>query len=113
MEPRVKVGMLVRDADGKRLGRVKRCNAGAFEVVRRLWSPYEWGIRYDEVLDVSDGVVKVARSDDDLLELASGGLPHAWRAVRPAEAEHALPATPSESSGGFSAATGDASGLHA
>ena len=36
MEPPVKVGMLVRDADGKRLGRVKRCNAGAFEVVLLL-----------------------------------------------------------------------------
>jgi hypothetical protein len=95
---RVKVGMAVVDADGKRLGKVSRCDPGGFEVVRRLWSPYEWVIRYDEVLDVSDGVVKVARSDDALLELASGGLPHAWRPVQPPEAEHALPATPSESS---------------
>jgi hypothetical protein len=112
MERRVKVGLLVRDADGKRLGRVARCDATAFEVVRRLWSPYEWVIGYDEVLDVADGVVKVSRSDDALFELAEGGLPHAWRQVRPPEAERALPATPSESSAGLSTALEATSDLH-
>ncbi len=62
MDERVKVCMLVRDADGKRLGRVSRCGEGAFEVVRRFWSPYEWVIRWDEVLDVRDGVVRVLTS---------------------------------------------------
>jgi hypothetical protein len=100
MDERVKVGMLVRDADGKRLGRVSRLDEGAFEVVRRFWSPYEWAIRWDEVLDAKDGVVSVARSDDDLLELARGGLPHAWRRVRPPEAQEPIPATPSESAAG-------------
>ena len=88
--------MVVVDADGKRLGKVSRLDPDGFEVVRRFWSPYEWVIRWDEVLDAHGGQVRVARSDAALFELAQGGLPHAWRRIKPPEAEEAIPATPSE-----------------
>src|SRR5690242_8705815 len=95
MDTKVRVGMAVVDADGKRLGKVTRCGPRAFEVIRRFWSPYEWVIRWDEVLDVKDGVVRVARCGDELIELAEGGLPHGWPHVQP-DSGGPLPATPSE-----------------
>lgn len=75
--------MTVVDADGKRLGKVRRCDPWGFEVVRGFWGPSEWVIRYDEVLEVSGGRVKVARSDDALFELAAGRLPRIWRRTLP------------------------------
>jgi hypothetical protein len=113
MDPRVKVGMVVVDADGKRLGKVARLDPGGFEVVRRFWSPYEWVIRWDEVLDAKDGVVRVARSDDALFELAEGGLPHAWRSVRPPEADVPIPATPSEAAVAARELQREPAGVHA
>jgi hypothetical protein len=78
MDPRVRPGMRVRDADGRRLGKVIRCDAWGFEVVKGFWMPSEWVIRWDEVLDVRSGEVHVARSDRTLLELAEGKLPSLW-----------------------------------
>jgi hypothetical protein len=75
----VRVGMMVRDADGRRLGRVTRCDPWGFEVVRGFFGPREWVIRYDEVLEVRGDELCVARSDEDLLELAAGRLPRSWR----------------------------------
>jgi hypothetical protein len=94
----IAVGMTVRDADGKRLGKVTRCDPWAFEVQRGIFSPYQWTIRYDEILELGDDWLKIARSDSDLFELAAGGLPHAWEPIRPVEAEDPLPATPAERS---------------
>jgi len=94
----VAVGMEVRDADGKRLGKVSRLDPWGFEVVRRLWSPYEWVIRWDEVLEVDGAGVRVARSDTALYELAEGKIPRAWTTIRPPEADAPLPATPAEAS---------------
>ena len=90
MDDRVQVGMGVRDADGKRLGKVSRCDAWGIEVTRGFWSPSEWVVRWDEVLGVAGGVVKVDRSDEDLFVLASGGLPARWRRGTP---EAAAPET--------------------
>ena len=86
MDDRVQVGMEVQDADGKRLGKVSRCDAWGIEVVKGFWSPSEWVVRWDELLDVKDGVVHVDRSDDDLFVLASGGLPKRWRRGTPGHA---------------------------
>ncbi len=95
----VKVGHTVFDADGKRLGRVTRCDPWAFEVRRGFWSPRQWVIRYDEILELGADAVKVARSDADLFELAAGGLPHSWPRLHPPEGEGTLPAAPGERAG--------------
>jgi hypothetical protein len=92
----ISVGMTVYDADGKRLGRVSRCDPWAFEVRRGLFSPYEWVVRYDEILELGLDSLKIARSDSDLIELAEGGLPHAWATVKPMDGVDPLPATPAE-----------------
>ncbi|HYS79502.1 MAG TPA: hypothetical protein VEM76_02270 [Anaeromyxobacteraceae bacterium] len=91
MNDRVQVGMEVRDADGKRLGKVSRCDAWGIEVVKGFWSPSEWVVRWDEVLGVKDGKVEVDRSDEDLFVLAAGGLPSRWRRGTP---EPAAPPEP-------------------
>ena len=83
MDDRVQVGMEVRDADGKRLGKVSRCDAWGIEVVKGFWSPSEWVVRWDELLGVKDGKVEVDRSDEDLFVLAAGGLPLRWRRGTP------------------------------
>lgn len=94
----VKVGMSVVDADGKRLGKVTRRDAWGFEVQRGYFSPYEWVVRYDEVIGVEGRTVEVARSDDALYELASGEIPHGWMRVKPPASSASLPATPAEAS---------------
>jgi hypothetical protein len=71
--------MSVVDADGRRLGRVTRLDPWGFEVVRGFFGPREWVIRYDEVLEVRGSEVRVARSEQDLLDLAAGRLPRTWR----------------------------------
>jgi hypothetical protein len=83
MDERVKVGMAVRDADGKRLGKVARCHPWGFEVLKGFWSPSEWSIRWEEVAGVVDGEVRVSRSDEDLFVLAAGGLPERFRKGTP------------------------------
>lgn len=88
--------MTVSDADGKRLGKVTRCDPWGFQVQRGFFSPYEWVIRYDEVVEISGDAVKVARADDALLELAAGQIPHSWKRVRSPGAAGSLPATPAE-----------------
>jgi hypothetical protein len=79
LDDEVRVGMSVVDADEHVLGRVTRLDAWGFEVERGFWQPKEWVVRWDEVLEVRGTVVEVARSDGDLFELASGGLPRFWR----------------------------------
>jgi len=86
MDDRVQVGMDVRDADGKRLGKVSRCDAWGIEVTRGFWSPSEWVLRWDEVLGVEGRVVKADRSDEDIFVLAAGGLPSRWRRGTPVAA---------------------------
>jgi hypothetical protein len=92
----IRTGMIVRDADGKELGRARRCYPWGFEVASGLFGRREWVLRYDEVLGLAAGEVRVARSDDALLELAAGGLPHAWRLVTPPFGGAPLPSAPAE-----------------
>jgi hypothetical protein len=75
----VKVGQVVFDADGQRLGKVTRCDPWAFEVQRGFFGPRQWVVRYDEILELGADSVKIARSDADLFELAAGDLPHSWQ----------------------------------
>jgi hypothetical protein len=95
----VKVGQTVHDADGKRLGKVTRCDPWAFEVRRGFFGSRRWVIRYDEILELGDSSVRVARSDADLFELAAGELPHSWPRYPPQEGQGTLPAAPGERSG--------------
>lgn len=106
LDERVKVGMPVVDLDGKRLGKVTRCDPWAVEVTRGFWSPSEWVIRWDEILDVDDRQqVRVARSDATLFVLAQGGMPEFWqRETPPLTAPYAAPA------GGHAPAGGPAPG---
>jgi hypothetical protein len=88
--------MTARDADGKKLGKVRRCHPWGFEVASGLFGRREWVLRYDEVLDLGPGGVRVARSEDALFELAAGGLPHAWRRIAPPFGEGPLPSAPAD-----------------
>jgi hypothetical protein len=92
----VRRGQRVRDADGKDLGRVKRLYPLGFEVRKGLPLLFRADavIRYDEVRGVRDGVLVVARSDRDVLDLAAGGVPRTWRVPAPPGFPSA--ATPSE-----------------
>ncbi len=92
----VEVGQTVYDADGKRLGKVTRCDAWAFEVRRGLVSPRSWVVGYAEILELGDDHVKIARSDADLFELAAGELPHSWGTIAAPEGEARLPVAPGE-----------------
>ena len=78
----IRAGMTVKDATGKRLGKIQRIYPWGFEVVRGFWSPYQWVFRHHEVRRVADGTVEVARAQDDLQRLAAGGVPASWIEVR-------------------------------
>ncbi len=91
-EPReIQVGMPVRDLDGRRLGKVRRCDPWGFEIVKGLFQPHESVARYDEVLEVRDGTAVLTRSSRDVFDLAAGRLPRGWQA----RGWH-LPSTPPE-----------------
>ncbi len=94
----LKVGQTVVDADGKRLGKVSRCDPWAFEVRRGLFSGRTWVVRYDEILELGEDAVKIARSDADLFELAAGELPHSWGTIEAPEGDERIPAAPGERS---------------
>ncbi len=95
----VSVGQAVFDADGKRLGKVTRCDPWGFEVQRGFFGPRTWVIRYDEIVQLGAGSVRVARSDADLFELAAGELPHSWPRERASEGEADIPFAPGERNG--------------
>jgi hypothetical protein len=88
--------MDVRDADGRKLGRVRRCHPWGFEVTAGTFGRREWVVRYDEVLDLGPGSVRVARSDEALFELAAGALPHAWPRIASPFGERPLPSAPAD-----------------
>ena len=95
----VRLGMRVRDVDGRSLGRVKRLYEAGFAARKGL--PLLIGqdavVLYDEVRAIEGGAVTVARSASDLLVLAAGGVPRSWRVSAP----RPLPrvATPAEAHG--------------
>jgi hypothetical protein len=92
----VRLGQPVRDLDGTSLGRVVRLFDWGFQTRRGLpiLSRGQHVVRYDEVRAVREGALVVSRSGRDLLELAAGEIPHAWRIPTPSAFPTA--ATPSE-----------------
>ncbi len=99
----VRVGQEVLDVQGKRLGRVTTLFDWGFEVARGfpILFRQSWVVRYDEVRGLRDGALVVARSDDDLLTLAAGGVPPSWRIPAPPSFPNI--ATPPEARGVFRA----------
>jgi len=81
----VRLGQPVRDVDGASLGKVVRLFEWGFATRRGLpiLSRGHWLLRYDEVRAVRDGALVVSRSGRDLLELAAGEVPRAWRIPTP------------------------------
>jgi hypothetical protein len=80
MRDRVRKGMRARDLDGRTLGRVTRLHRDAFEIEGGFPVLFrkEFVASYDEVREVQDGVVIVARSENALLDLAAGKIPPTW-----------------------------------
>jgi hypothetical protein len=78
----VRVGLQVKDLDGRSLGRVTRLFESGFDFEKGLPLLFrqDFTATYDEVRGVKDGVLLLARSKDALLELARGVLPTTWRA---------------------------------
>lgn len=97
----VRKGLRVRDLEGHDLGRVTRCDEWGFEVEKGFPILFRQDLvaRYDEVRHVRDGVVTLARTSHDLLDLAAGGMPISWRVPTPPEFPAA--ATPAEARGVF------------
>ncbi len=92
----VRIGLRVRDADGKDLGKVTKLFPWGFEVTSGFPVLFRKDrvVRYDEVRGLREGALVVARSDRDLLELAAGGIPRSWRV--PAPPGYPSAATPAE-----------------
>lgn len=92
----IRVGQRVRDLDGNDLGRVKELYDAAFSIVKGFPILFRQDVvaRYDEVRELRDGELVLARSSRDLFELAAGGVPPAWRVE--AGPEQPTAATPAE-----------------
>jgi hypothetical protein len=86
----IRVGLPVRDLDGRKLGRVTDLYADAFAVEGGfpLLFRRDYVFPYTEVRAVQGGEVVVARSERTLLDLADGRVPANWRIAVP-------PGTPS------------------
>jgi hypothetical protein len=92
----VRHGQLVRDVDGSFLGRVDALYEGGFSVVKGLPLLFRSDLvaRYDEVREVRNGAIVLARSGGDLQSLARGEIPPSWRV--PAPPDQPAAATPAE-----------------
>jgi hypothetical protein len=92
----VRVGLRVRDLDGKDLGKVTELYEWGFAVEKGFPVLFrrDTVATYDEVRGIDRGVVTLARNDAALLELADGEVPRIWRIPVPHEYPGA--ATPGE-----------------
>jgi hypothetical protein len=92
----VRLGMRVRDVDGKSLGRVDALYDSGFSVLKGLPILFrsDFVARYDEVRELRGDELVLARSSRDLFTLARGEIPPAWRVS--AAPDHPTAATPSE-----------------
>ncbi len=95
----VRVGIRVRNLDGKDLGRVTRLHDWGFEVEKGFPILFrrELVATYDEVRGIHDGARVLARSDRALFDLAAGEIPESWRISAPPGLPKA--ATPAEARG--------------
>ncbi|WP_437640481.1 YsnF/AvaK domain-containing protein [Sorangium sp. So ce854] len=59
-------GMVVRSADGEKLGKVTRIEPTSFEIEKGLFFTTEYLVRYDEVADIRDGEVILAHGREQL-----------------------------------------------
>ena len=67
----VKEGLVVRTADGEKLGRIVRCEADSFVIEKGIFFPTDFVARYDDVADVRDGEVQLGRRAADLSDSGS------------------------------------------
>ncbi len=104
----VRIGQRVRDVEGRNLGRVRALYEWGFAISRGFPILFrrDWVARYDEVRGVRGGALVLARSDRDLLDLAEGKVPSAWRIPTPPD--YPALATPSEALGVFEGIAGGA-----
>ena len=54
-------GMIVRSADGEKLGKVVLCEVRTFQVEKGFFFPKEFTVKYEEITDMEDGEVILAR----------------------------------------------------
>ncbi|WP_437737482.1 YsnF/AvaK domain-containing protein [Sorangium sp. So ce1335] len=62
----LKRGMVVRSADGEKLGKVTRIDPASFEIEKGLFFTEEYRVRYDEVADVRDGEIILTQGREHL-----------------------------------------------
>ncbi len=79
----VREGMIVRDLDGRLLGRVTRVDPWAVEFAKGRFYRRDGAAPYSEIREVRDGEVILARSARALFELAEGRIPETWRGSEP------------------------------
>jgi uncharacterized protein (TIGR02271 family) len=62
----IEQGLLVRTAEGEKLGRVVRCEQDTFIIEKGIFFPTDYVARYDDVADVRDREVYLKRGAADL-----------------------------------------------
>jgi uncharacterized protein (TIGR02271 family) len=75
----IREGMVVRSADGEKLGRVIAIGAGDFHIEKGLFFPKDYLVSFADVSDVRDGevILKTGRSALQSTDLGSGPS-HGW-----------------------------------
>lgn len=63
----IREGMIVRSADGEKLGRVIACGEEAFQIEKGLFFPEDFVARYESIVDIRDGEVFLLEGRDALL----------------------------------------------
>ena len=54
-------GMIVRSADGEKLGKVVACEAKTFQIEKGFFFPKEFTVKYEEITDMAKGEIILAR----------------------------------------------------
>ena len=62
----IQQGLLVRTADGEKLGRIVRCEQDSFIIEKGIFFPTDYVARYDDIADVRSGEVYLKRSIAEL-----------------------------------------------
>lgn len=68
----LRVGMKVKSADGKRLGKVKDVGSGTFDVERGLFIKTAFAATYDEIARIDDSGVTLDFLSNDLTTYKRG-----------------------------------------
>ncbi len=59
-------GMVVRDSNGKKLGRVLSCMEGSFVVEKGFFLITDYAARYDDVAEMSGDTIQLSRPREEL-----------------------------------------------